>query len=140
MTHFTKIFIAATFITAATTPALAQPAAPDTSPQCEAITATVYFAADQAELSKAAMAALEAQAEGIEGCTVSTIEATAVSTDGSTSLSEARSTAVISALADLGIASADTVTTISQAPEGRLISTARQVELKLGTLPELVNS
>lgn len=140
MTRFAKTLIATAFIAAITAPALAQPAAPDVSPQCDAITATVYFAADQSELSKAALIALEAQAEGIQGCTVSTIEATAISTDGSASLSEARSTAVLSALSEMGIATADTATSVLEAPQGSIISTARRVDIKLSTLPTLVNS
>lgn len=137
MTHFTKTFIAAALMATVAAPALAQPAAPDTSPQCAPMNVTVYFSAEDASLTPAAMMALEAQATTKEGCEVSTIEASVVSTDGDASLSQARSAAVISALSDLGIATADTRTEINGAPQGKYISLARRVDLTLTTLPSL---
>jgi len=135
MTHFTKTLIATATLAMATAPAIAQVAAPDTSPTCAPIAATVYFTADQAELSTAASAALEAQTELADGCIISTIEATTIATDGNSNLAEARSHAVLEALSSMGIATADTITEIGKAPEGRLIATARQVNLTLTTLP-----
>lgn len=140
MTKMTKTLIAAAFVATAAMPALADVAAPDTSPVCAPISATVYFAANQTDLSSVAIAALEAQAAQADGCSVSTIEATAISTDGGETLSQARSEAVIAALSDLGIATADTKTSVETAPQGRFISSARTVELTLTSLPDLINS
>ena len=140
MRNTTKTLIAAAFAATAAMPALGDVAAPDTSPVCAPISATVYFAADQADLSSAAIAALEAQAAQVDGCSVSTIEATAISSDGGETLSKARTEAVISALSDLGIATADSKTSVGTAPEGRVISSVRAVELTLSSLPDLINS
>ena len=140
MRKFTKILRAAAVMAAISTSAMAQPAAPDTTPKCAPITATIYFAVDQAKLSTAAAAALQAEAELVEGCAVSTIETTATSTDGDEALSQARSKAVISALSGMGIATTETRTEVTGAPTGRLIATARHVELTLTTLPTLNNS
>ena len=142
MTHFTKTFIAAAFMTsAATSAAFAQaPAAPDTSPECAPVNMTIYFADKDATLSTAALAALEANATDTGGCKVSTIEAVAVSSDGGTSLSTARSNAVLIALADMGIATADTVTEIANNGTHSGLSTQRAVEVILTTLPTLRDS
>jgi len=140
MTNTIKTGLACAFMAAATLPAMAQPAAPDTSPKCAPITATVYFAADQTKLSTAATTALQAQTELTDGCTVQAIEATATSTDGDEALSQARSKAVISALSGLGIATTETQTEVTDAPTGRVITTARRVELTLTTLPTFSNS
>lgn len=142
MTHFAKAFIAAAFITsAATAPAIGQaPAAPDTSPECTAVNVTVYFAEQDATLSTSALAALEANATDTGGCKVSTIEATTVSSDGGANLSTARSDAVLIALADMGIATADTVTQIEDNIAQTGLSTQRTVELTLTTLPTLRDS
>lgn len=140
MTNFTKTLLATAFLAASTSPALADVAAPDTSAECGSVNLSVYFADEDTALSIAAMTALEAHAEQVAGCEVSTIEATAVSTDGGLILSQARSVAVISALADLGIATVDTSTHIAPTSDGPFLSTARRVDLVLNTLPELATS
>jgi|GEM_PF-5994841 len=142
MTHFTKTFIAAAFMTsAATSAAFAEaPAAPDTSPECAPVNVTIYFAEDEASLSTAALAALEANVTDADGCKVSTIEATAISSDGGASLSTARSDAVLIALADMGIATADTNTQIADNSAQTGLETQRTVELTLTTLPTLRDS
>ena len=140
MRKHTKTLLAGAFMAATATSAMALPVAPDTSPECAPITATIYFAVDQAKLSKAASAALQAQTELVKDCTVRTIEATATSTDGNEALSQARSEAVISALSAMGIATTQTRTEITDAPTERFIATARRVELTLTPLPTLSNS
>lgn len=140
MAYFTGILIRAALLMAATLPAMAQIAAPDTAPECAPLTSTIYFAADQAELSSAAMAALEAQAAIKKGCVISTIQTTATSTDGDSNLSELRSAAVVSALSSLGIASPETKTLIGNKPDGRLIATARQVDILVTTRPAFKSS
>jgi len=141
MTHFPKTFIAAAFMVTASTAAFAQaPAAPDTSPECAPVNVTIYFADEDATLSTSALAALEANATDTGGCKVSTIEATAISSDGDAGLSTARSNAVLIALADMGVATADTVTQIADNRGQSGLSTKRTVELTLTTLPTLRES
>ena len=140
MKHILKTLVAPALLALTASPAFADVAPPDTTAQCAPISLTIYFSADEAELSTYAAAALAVQAEDAQDCLVSTIEATAISTDGGASLSEARSEAVIVALSELGIATTDTVTHIADAPEGPVLAPARRVDLVLTTLPDLINS
>lgn len=140
MTHFSKTLFAAAIIGAIAGPALAQIAPPEASPQCAPIEMSVYFPAEQAALTEAAQVALAAQADQNDACKVSTIEARAISTDGGDALSQARSSAVLSALADMGIATADTDVKLAQAEAPGLITTARRVDIILTSLPALSDS
>lgn len=140
MRTFTKSLFAAAALAATSAPAFAEIAAPDTSPVCAPISVTVYFAAGEARLTNAAATALQAEATDIGGCAITEIAATAISTDGDAALSEARSASVIAELSNLGIVTTEASTTIGSVPEGRFISTNREVQLTLTTTPALVSS
>ena len=140
MKNLTKTLFAAVTVTAMSAPAFAQTSAPDTSPVCAPISATVYFAEGDTSLSNAAKLALQAEATDIGGCTITEVAATAISTDGDSTLSQARSAAVLAELANLGVTTTDAATSIGAAPEGRFLSTNRQVQLTMTTIPSTISS
>lgn len=141
MTHFTKTLMTAAFFAAASmATAQAQTSAPQTETSCETINITVYFAKDDPALTRSAKTALQAYVDNLGACQVSTIETSALSTDGSDTLSADRSNAVITALSDMGIATADTRTNVQSTAFEPAASTARRVTLIMQTLPALTDS
>ena len=140
MRTFTKTLFAAAALAATSAPAFAEIAAPDTSPVCTPISVTVYFADGDARLTNAAATALRAQATDLNGCAITEVAATAVSSDGDASLSEARSASVFAELTTLGIVTSEASTSIGNTPEGRFISTNREVQLTMTTVPATVSS
>lgn len=107
---------------------------------CDNADVTVYFAANEAMLSRYAARAVGAAAEDLAGCAVTSIHTIVLTSDVHTDeaqamLADARATAVLSAFADYGITSKNiTSDVVVRSDDSRSVSQimplARRVEVR----------
>lgn len=107
---------------------------------CEAPEVTVYFAANEAMLSRHAARAVGAAAEELAGCAITSIHATVLASDvhndeAQAMLADARANSVLSAFADYGITSKNiTSDVVVRSDDSRSVAQvmplARRVEIR----------